>query len=296
MPRKPRLYVPGGIYHTILRGNNRGALFFDAADRDTLEALLADGLVRYRCRVHAYCWMTNHLHLVVQVADVPLGRLIQWVGSNFARALNRRYGRSGHVFERRHRAILVSHDRQLLALVRYIHQNPVVADLVTEPADYRWSSHRAYLCRVEVPWLTTRLVFELLGDTRLGARAHYVAFMSEEPDTALEEAFENGSEDDPRLAGGEVLDKAIDATKVSHKASRTLDEIVATTCGVYGIREEALHSKGRSRLYAAIRIEIAAAALNEGAASLAEVARRFARSESVLCRSLSRRRRQTRGV
>ena len=53
MPRKPRLHVPGGIYHAILRGNNRDPLFFDAADRDTLEALLADGLVRYRCRVHA---------------------------------------------------------------------------------------------------------------------------------------------------------------------------------------------------------------------------------------------------
>ena len=288
MPRKPRLYVPGGIYHTILRGNNRSALLFDAADRDTLEALLADGLARYRCRVHAYCWMTNHLHLAVQVADEPLGRFVQWVGSNFARALNRRYGRSGHVFERRHRAILVSHDTQLLALVRYIHQNPVGAALVTDPAGYRWSSHRAYLGRVAVPWLTTRLVFELLGDTRTGVRARYIAYMSEKPDTVLEETFEHGSDDDSRVAGGEVPDKQIDANEVSHKPRQTLDDIVAAVCEANEIQEEALQSTGRSRRYAAIRTEIAAAALDAGVASLAEVARRFARSESVLCRALSR--------
>ena len=296
MPRKPRLHVPGGIYHAILRGNNRGPLFFDAADRDTLEALLAEGLVRYRCRVHAYCWMTNHLHLAVQVDDEPLGHVIQWVGSNFARTLNRRYGRSGHVFDRRHRAILVSNDLQLLALVRYIHQNPVVANLVNGPADYRWSSHRAYLGRVRVAWLTTRLVLDMFGDSGRCARANYRAFMSEKPDSALEEGLENGSEDDPRLASSSVLDPPIDALPVSHRAYRTLDEIVATTCEVYGIRETALRSAGRSRRYAAIRTEIAAFALDEGAASLSEVARRFRRCESVLCRALSRFRRQTRGV
>ena len=132
-----------------------------------------------------------------------------------------------------------------------------------------------------VPWLTTRLAFELLGDSRLGARARRVAYMCEAP-------FEHGSEDDPRAASGGVLDQQIDTNEVSRKPQQTLDDIIATACEANEIREEALRSTGRSRRYAAIRAEIAAAALDAGVASLAEVARRFARSESVLCHSLSR--------
>ncbi len=146
---------------------------------------------------------------------------------------------------------------------------------------------------MRVAWLTTRLVLELFGDARLCARANYLAFMSEEPDSALEEALENGSEDDPRLASGSVLDPPIDAPPDSLRANRTLDDIVATACEAHGIRDAALRSEGRSRRYAAIRTAIAAVALDEGAASLTEVARRFGRCESVLCRALSRSRRQT---
>ncbi|MCZ6664716.1 MAG: hypothetical protein O7B81_05375 [Gammaproteobacteria bacterium] len=102
--------------------------------------------------------------------------------------------------------------------------------------------------------------------------------------------------DEVGFAGDAVLYWPIDATEVSQTARRTLDDIVATVCEAHGIREEALHSKGCSRRYVAIRTENAALALDEGAASLSEVARRFGPCESVLCRALSRFRRQTRGV
>ena len=78
MPRKPRLHVPGGLYHVVLRGNNRQALFFSVADRLRLQQLVAKSCRRLGNRVHAFCWMTNHLHLAVQVADQPLGRMMQW--------------------------------------------------------------------------------------------------------------------------------------------------------------------------------------------------------------------------
>jgi REP element-mobilizing transposase RayT len=72
MPRLPRLHVPGGHYHVILRGNHREALFESDYDRVVLNALVADALERYQARIHMFCWMTNHLHAVIQVGEDPL--------------------------------------------------------------------------------------------------------------------------------------------------------------------------------------------------------------------------------
>ena len=106
MRRKPRLHVPGGVYHVILRGNDRQNIFFAAADRRHWMALLRRGLDCYDARVHANSWMTNHIHMAVQVADVPLHRLMQWLAMSYARRINQRLGRTGHLFERRYRACI----------------------------------------------------------------------------------------------------------------------------------------------------------------------------------------------
>lgn len=76
MPRKPRLHVPGGLYHVILRDNNRQAIFFDDDDRHRWQSLLAEGLSRYGHRIHAYFWMTNHIHMAVQRRTVPVAQLM----------------------------------------------------------------------------------------------------------------------------------------------------------------------------------------------------------------------------
>lgn len=155
MPRQPRLHVPGAIYHVMLRGNNRQDLFFRAADHTHLNRLVNRASSRLNANIHAFCWMSNHVHLAVQVSDEPLGRLIQWIASRYAYYINRRLGRTGHVFERRYRAILVDDDSYLLHLVRYIHLNPVKAGIVKEPEAYQWSSHRYYLGRGTLEWLVT---------------------------------------------------------------------------------------------------------------------------------------------
>ena len=77
MPRPPRLHVPGGFYHVVLRGNHREALFSTAADRGVLNEIVADAAERSRTHVHAFCWMSNHLHTLLQVADEPLGAIMQ---------------------------------------------------------------------------------------------------------------------------------------------------------------------------------------------------------------------------
>jgi Transposase IS200 like len=102
--------------------------------------------------------MTNHLHLAIQVGEVPLSWSMQNVAFRYTRWVNRREGRMGHLFQGRYKAILVEQDRYLLELVRYIHLNPVRAGLVEVPEAYSWSGHRAYVGKEVIPWLTTEWV------------------------------------------------------------------------------------------------------------------------------------------
>ena len=144
MARRLRLHVPGGFYHVTLRGNHRAPIFFRSADRDLWERFLADSLERFGARLHAYCWMTNHVHMVIQVSEFPLGRIILRTASAYARTVQLRLETTGHLFERRYHAVLVDADAYLLTLLRYIHLNPVNGGLTRDPDAYRWSSHHAY--------------------------------------------------------------------------------------------------------------------------------------------------------
>jgi putative transposase len=129
----------------MLRGNHREDLFATPADRYKLNEIVGEVLEHFGARAHAFCWMTNHLHLLAQVAEQPLGKIMHRVAMRYARYRHRQLGTTGHLFERRYRAKLVEMDQYAFALLRYIHRNPVVAGIVQDPADYPWSSHRAYL-------------------------------------------------------------------------------------------------------------------------------------------------------
>ena len=141
MPRPPRLHVPGGHYHVVLRGNHREDLFATRDDRRVLDDIVADALIEQDARLHAYCWMTNHLHALVQVGDRPLGKLMHRIAVRYSRFRHRALDTVGHLFERRYRARLVDVDRYFVAVLRYVHLNPVKAGLATDPAQYPWSSH-----------------------------------------------------------------------------------------------------------------------------------------------------------
>jgi putative transposase len=147
MPRLPRLYVPGGCYHVILRGNHRENIFASADDRLALNAIVAEAIGKYHARVHAFCWMSNHLHALIQIADIPLGQVVQRIAMRYSRYRHKALHTTGHLFERRHRAFLVDVDTYFLTLLRYIHLNPVEAGMVKMTDDYPWSSHHAYLAR-----------------------------------------------------------------------------------------------------------------------------------------------------
>jgi len=163
MARPPRLHLPGGFYHVTLRGNHRQAIFYRESDRAALEAIVADTLSRLAAHVHAYCWMTNHIHMLIQISDVPLWRVMLRIAGKYARAVQAAMQTTGHLFEKRYHAVLVDSEAYLLTLIRYLHLNPVSAALVGKPGDYSWSSHHEYLGTRAHPWVTTSTALLLLG-------------------------------------------------------------------------------------------------------------------------------------
>ena len=152
-----------------LRGNHQRPIFLADRDRSLLNTIVARAIDNFDARLHAYCWMTNHLHLLLQVGVVPLSDPMRNIAAEFARAMQIKLQTTGHFFERRYHATLVDADAYLLELIRYIHLNPVRAGIVSYPSQYPWSSHHAYIGAREEPWVTTEFglsMFALMSAIR----------------------------------------------------------------------------------------------------------------------------------
>jgi len=143
MPRKPRCYVANLPCHVITRGNNRQPCFFSEADYAFYLECLHNACTRYHVALHAYVLMTNHVHLLMTPETAEgISRVMQSLGRRYVQYINFKYRRSGTLWEGRHRASLVEEETYLLVCYRYIELNPVRANMVTNPADYKWSSFR----------------------------------------------------------------------------------------------------------------------------------------------------------
>lgn len=142
MPRKTRNYLPYIPAHIVQRGHNRNPTFLYYSDFEFYKRVLGEGLKRYNLKLHAYCLMTNHVHLLVtpEFSD-SISRMMQHIGRQYVRYFNNRYRRSGTLWEGRHKGSIVDAETYLLACYRYIEMNPVVACIANHPAGYKWSSY-----------------------------------------------------------------------------------------------------------------------------------------------------------
>jgi putative transposase len=179
MARKPRIHFPGALYHVIARGNRRQGVFLDEKDLERFLAYLSDYKNRYAFHLYAYALMKNHLHLLLEVEDVPLSRIMQTLLFRYTRYFNRRHGEVGHLFQGRYKAILCDKDAYLLELVRYIHLNPVRAEMVKEPEDYRWTGHLSYFGRGAHDLIDEEFVLGQFSDKRSLGRRRYRQFVWE---------------------------------------------------------------------------------------------------------------------
>jgi REP element-mobilizing transposase RayT len=142
MPRQAREVSPTGYYHIMMRGINRDSIYQSAGDKSyfikTLKKL--EGL-----SIAAYCVMDNHVHIVLQAELAALMAAIRKLNLTYAMWYNSIHERVGHVYQNRYRSEIVTSDRHLLQVVRYVHNNPVKAGLAKEAKQYTWSSYREYL-------------------------------------------------------------------------------------------------------------------------------------------------------
>ena len=142
---RPHRYCPAGLpVHIIQRGNNRNLCFFEKADNVFFMYLLKEYSKRHRVSVHAWVLMSNHFHLLVTPEfDFSISKTMQDIGREYVRFINRKYERTGTLWEGRFRSCLVESETYLLTCQRYIELNPVRAGMVKDPGDYWWSSYHS---------------------------------------------------------------------------------------------------------------------------------------------------------
>jgi REP element-mobilizing transposase RayT len=274
-----RVHIPGGFYHATLRGNHQQDIFRTESDRQLLNAIVARAIEAYDASVHAYCWMTNHLHFLMQVGERPLGDVMRHIASGYARAFQQKLTTTGHLFERRYHANIVDVDSYLLELLRYIHLNPVRAKLVSRAADYRWSSHGAYAGAVAAePWLTTRFALDLFGRDAQYARAAYLHFMESTPDMEFEAPLPMSE----AIATGRPPLPARSAAPPGLAVRQTLAQLLDEACQRFAVREADLSSPSRDPLLVQVRAWVAQEALDRRISTLSEVARALGRDRATL--------------
>lgn len=145
MPRALRICYPGALYHIIQRGNEQRNIFSDTLDYRHFLRLFTEAKKESGCKIYAYILMPNHFHLTIETPSAPISKIMHFITTSYALYFNKKYERSGHLFQGRFKGILVDKEAYLLELTRYIHLNPVKANLVQRPEEYPWSSYKAYL-------------------------------------------------------------------------------------------------------------------------------------------------------
>jgi putative transposase len=143
MARGHRVNPAGGTHHVFTRGVGRAAVAVDDEDYQRNLRLLAAAVSRFHLRCHAWCYLPNHMHLLVTSPRGNLSQAMHWYGTCAAQTFNARHARVGHLFQGRFKSRLVEDQQYFLELVRYLALNPVRSGICATPEEWQWSSYAA---------------------------------------------------------------------------------------------------------------------------------------------------------
>ena len=170
------MYLPGYAYHIVQRGNNRAACFFEEENYRVYLRYLAEVLPRYGYSLHAYCLMPNHVHLLISPDHKEsISNLMKVVCSRYGQYINKKYERTGSLWEGRHKASAVDSDSYLLKCYRYIELNPVAARIVDSPKQYAWTSYHRNAWGESDPLVTMHESYRQLGQNQELRNSRYRA-------------------------------------------------------------------------------------------------------------------------
>ncbi len=180
MPRPQRFCPAGYPVHIIQRGVNRTACFTADQDMAAYAASLNEGAIRYRVAIHAWVFMTNHVHLLVTPScDNGVSNIMRHIGRHYVQPFNFKYARTGPLFEGRFKSTLVQDSDYLLQCIRYIELNPVRAGMTADPGDYVWSSYRVHAFGNHTKLWTPHSEYLALGKTKIERTEQYRNLISQ---------------------------------------------------------------------------------------------------------------------
>ena len=284
MARRPRVFAFGLLYHVIVRGNQRRKTFRSDDDYKVYLDRLEKYRAKFQVRIHAYCLMPNHVHLLLETGSTPLAKFMQGLQQSYTQYFNRRYHKVGHVFQGRYKAIICDKDKYLLALVRYIHLNPVRARLAKRPEHYTHSGHTSYLVNVPPKIIEAGPILKMFG-----GRKQYESFVLQ----GIRESHndEYYTVEDQRFLGeegfGEEISRAAGA-KEERKPKKPIETIFKEITRQLETTPDLLRGKDRRWDTSKKRAEAVASLVREHGYGVSEVAKFLRRDQANISTMLSR--------
>ncbi|HZK44064.1 MAG TPA: transposase [Syntrophomonadaceae bacterium] len=181
MPRIARLKSEFTTYHIIVRGNERKDIFTDSGDKKRLLETLVKVKEKYNFHIYAYCLMDNHFHLIIYDNGNDISLIMKSLNISYVMYFNKKYKRVGHLFQDRYKSEIVDSDRYLLELSKYIHNNPVKANIVENARDYEWSSFRHYInmgYQYKFDFLSTSKILGIISNESSFAQKEYYEYVT----------------------------------------------------------------------------------------------------------------------
>lgn len=177
MGRKPRIEFNGALYHVIQRGNNKEYVFKNNADKKYFLGKLKEYKKMMDFEIYGYVIMDNHYHIVIRCRETIISKIMHRVNNDYGKYYNISYERTGHVFQERYTGLLVKDDKYLFSLLRYVHQNPVKANMCRKVSDYFWSSDSTYRKNLTGKLVDIDFVLNIFSLDRTTAINEYIKFM-----------------------------------------------------------------------------------------------------------------------
>ena len=292
MARTPRIDFPGALYHVIARGNRRAVIIHDDADATAYLERLERYRVRDGCTLYAYVLMTNHVHLLLETGERPLARTMHTLQFTFSQYYNRRYDKTGHVFQGRYQAIVCDRDAYLLELVRYLHLNPARIRTPLNPWTYPWSSHRAYLGQTSPVQVKTTPVLTMfhrhVGPARQAYRKFVMDGLHQGHQTRFYETVDQRFLGDARFL--EDVDRRTASSR--HLAIRPprvpFGKLLTAVAHLHAVAPRALLAPGRQRAIVPARAMLVYLAREWSQMRAQELGQRLRRDPSMISRLTAR--------
>jgi REP element-mobilizing transposase RayT len=274
----------------MLRGIGGKSIFNDNQDRARFCLILQEAAECHGQRIHAFCLMSNHLHLIVEPTAGPLKDGIHGFAFRYAQYFNRRYKHRGYLFQGRFRSILVEDGLYLRRLIRYIHLNPVEACLVSRPDEYAWSSHNAYFGAMDYTWLVTDRILSLFGQNRSDSLIRLSEFINQKIDAERDiEDIQKasrlgvyGTNEFVRLYAPEV---SLQSEKIYAQSSKlSFDEILKLVCVRFDLSFEQLRGSCKAKSHVDGRAVLARACQLVEGSSLGDICRALEKHHGTVSR------------